>query len=58
MAHKMREILEGLYSIQPLERQEVQEKIAQGLESLRLGRSVDGEAFFDRLEAEFDELER
>jgi predicted transcriptional regulator len=36
----------------------IREKIAQGLESARQGRLVDGEAVFARIDAELDELER
>ena len=39
-------------------RRDLRKKIADGLESLRRGESVDGEAVFDRLEAELDALER
>ena len=35
---------------------EMRKKITQSLDSQRLGRLVDGEAVFDRLEAELDEL--
>lgn len=51
-------LLEERDQLQALHREELRRKIAQGLESLRLGKSVDGEAVFDRIEAEFDELER
>jgi len=37
---------------------EVQGKIAEGLQSLGRGKGVDGEAVFDRIEAEIDTLER
>jgi antitoxin ParD1/3/4 len=43
---------------QALRRSECEWKIAQGLESLRQGKGVDGEAVFDELEAELDALER
>jgi hypothetical protein len=36
----------------------LQEKITQGLNSLRRGAAVDGESVFDRIDAELDELER
>ncbi|MGA3397707.1 MAG: hypothetical protein ABSC95_00700 [Acetobacteraceae bacterium] len=39
-------------------RQTVREKIAQGVRSLPDGKGTDGEAFFARMEAEFEELER
>ncbi len=41
-----------------LRKEEFRKKIAEGLESQRLGRLVDGEAVFDRLEAELDELDK
>jgi antitoxin ParD1/3/4 len=41
-----------------LRKHEVQERITQGLESLRLGKGIDGEPVFQRLEAELDEHER
>jgi len=37
---------------------EVQGKIAEGLQSLGRSKGVDGEAVFDRIEAEIDTLER
>jgi antitoxin ParD1/3/4 len=37
---------------------EIRSKIADGLQSLRLGKGVDGEAVFDRIEVEIDTLER
>jgi len=37
---------------------EVQGKIAEGLQSLGRGKGVNGEAVFDRIEAEIDTLER
>lgn len=39
-----------------LRREEIRKQIAQSLESQRLGKLVDGEAVFDRLEAELDAL--
>ncbi len=36
----------------------VQEKIREGIDSLRRGEGVDGEAVFDRLDAEIDQVER
>lgn len=41
-----------------LRTEEVRERIADGIESLREGMGVDGEAVFDRIEAELDTLER
>jgi len=40
-----------------IQRDEISKKIDQGLESLRAGEGVDGEAVFDRIEAELDALE-
>ncbi len=42
----------------PEYRQIIRGKIAAGMQSLREGKGTDGETFFARLEAEFDELER
>ncbi len=39
-------------------KRETAEKIAVGLESLRAGKGRDGEAVFDRIEAELNDLER
>ena len=41
-----------------LQKEEVGRKIDEGLESLRAGKGVDGEAVFDRIEAELDSVER
>lgn len=41
-----------------LRRQEFRRRIAEGVDSLRRGEGVDGEAVFNRLEAELDELAR
>ena len=37
---------------------DTQEKIAAGMDSLRAGKGVDGDAFFASMEAELAELER
>ena len=37
------------------DREEVRKKIAAGVESLRQGKGIDGEAFFAQMEAELDE---
>jgi len=34
---------------------DIRRKIAEGMESLKAGRLVDGEAFFEQMEAEFEE---
>lgn len=39
-----------------LRNEEIRKQITKGLESQRLGQLVDGEAVFDRLEAELDAL--
>lgn len=39
-----------------LRKEEIRKQIAKGLESQRLGKLTDGEAVFDRLEAELDAL--
>ena len=44
--------------VTPEFRQSIRQKITQGVRSLRDGKGADGEAFFARMEAEFDELER
>lgn len=41
-----------------LRKDEIRQKIADGLASLRRGEGVDGDAVFDRIEAELDTLER
>jgi antitoxin ParD1/3/4 len=40
-----------------LHRDEICKKIAQGLESLQVGKGVDGEAAFNRLDSELDQLD-
>jgi antitoxin ParD1/3/4 len=44
--------------MEALHKDEIRKKIAAGMASLKAGRSVDGETFFDRLEAEMDAAER
>jgi len=51
-------LLEERDRLQALHSDELRQKIAEGLESLRLGNNVDGEDVFNCIEAEFDELER
>jgi|SRR5947208_12710586 antitoxin ParD1/3/4 len=41
-----------------LRKEEVRQKIDEGLDSLARGEGVDGEAVFDRIEAELDALEQ
>jgi antitoxin ParD1/3/4 len=51
-------LLEERDQMQALHKDEIREKISAGMASLRAGRSTDGEAFFDRLEAELNAAER
>lgn len=37
---------------------EIRKQIAEGVASLRAGKGIEGEAVFDRIEAELDALER
>ncbi|MDP2997360.1 MAG: type II toxin-antitoxin system ParD family antitoxin [Bryobacterales bacterium] len=41
-----------------LRRQELRQKIREGIDSLRRGEGVDGEAVFARLDVEIDQMER
>lgn len=41
-----------------LQKDEIEKIIGEGLESLRAGKRVDGDAVFDRIEVELDALER
>jgi len=41
-----------------LRAEEIRERIADGIESLREGMGVDGETVFERIEAELETLER
>lgn len=41
-----------------LHRDEIRKKIVAGMASLRAGKGVDGEAAFDRIDAELDAAER
>lgn len=51
-------LLEERDQIKTVRKEEIRKKIAQGLKSLRLGKGVNGEAVFDRIEAELDSLTR
>jgi antitoxin ParD1/3/4 len=51
-------LMEERDQLQELHKDEIRGKIAAGMASLRAGDSTDGEAFFDRLNAEFDASER
>ena len=51
-------LLEERDQIKTVRKEEIRKKIAQGLKSLRLGQGVNGEAVFDRIEAELDSLTR
>jgi antitoxin ParD1/3/4 len=52
------QLLDDRDRLQALQNHEIAKKIAVGMASLRAGRSTDGEAFFDRIEAELDAGER
>jgi antitoxin ParD1/3/4 len=41
-----------------LRKEETRRKISEGLESLRRGEAMDGEAVFDRIEAELDAVDQ
>jgi antitoxin ParD1/3/4 len=51
-------LLEQRDRILALRAQEIRKQIGDGIESLRRGMGLDGEAVFDRIEAELDTLER
>jgi antitoxin ParD1/3/4 len=51
-------LLEERDEIFASQKEEIAEKIAAGLKSLRRGEGINGEKVFDRIEAELDELER
>ena len=51
-------LMEERDQMQDLHKDEIRKKIATGMASLRAGRSTDGEAVFDRLEAELDAADR
>jgi antitoxin ParD1/3/4 len=40
-----------------LQKDEIAQKISEGLESLRTGKGLDGEEVFDRIESELDQLD-
>lgn len=50
-------LAEDAAPLTPAYRQTMRDKIAQGLQSLREGRAIDGEAVFAEMEAEFQEME-
>ena len=43
---------------QELHKEQIREKIAAGVASLRAGQGADGEDFFDRIDAELDAIQR
>ena len=45
-------LMEDRDQIKAIQKEEIRKKIAAGMESLRQGEGIDGEAFFDELEAE------
>ena len=51
-------LLEERDQMLAVRRDEIREQISEGLASLRAGQGVDGEAVFDRIDAELDALER
>jgi antitoxin ParD1/3/4 len=51
-------LMEERDQIVALRKEEIRKKISQGLKSLRLGKGVDGEAVFERIEAELEALDR
>ncbi len=51
-------LMEERDQIMTLGKEEIGKKIAQGLDSLRRGKGVDGDAVFDRIESELGSLER
>ena len=58
MVREALRLMEERDQIVTLRKGEIRRKIAQGLKSLRKGKGVDGEAVFDRIEAELEALER
>ncbi len=58
MVREALRLMEERDQIVTLRKQEIRRKIALGLKSLRKGKGVDGEAVFDRIEAELEALER
>ncbi|GLI91660.1 type II toxin-antitoxin system ParD family antitoxin [Methylocystis echinoides] len=51
-------LLEERDQLEASRKDEIRAKVAAGMASLRAGDSVDGEAFFDRLEAELEAQDR
>ena len=51
-------LMEERDQLKTLRKDEIRAKIAQGLESLRLGKGVDGDEVFDDLEAELNALKQ
>jgi antitoxin ParD1/3/4 len=51
-------LMEERDQVQALQKDALRQKIAAGMASLRAGDGVDGEAFFDTMDAELAELER
>jgi antitoxin ParD1/3/4 len=52
------QLLEERDRILALRREDVHQRIVDGLEALRLGKGVDGDTVFDRIESELDETDR
>jgi antitoxin ParD1/3/4 len=51
-------LLEEQESYTALHRDQIREKIANGYDSLRAGKGIDGEAVFERIVVELDAIER
>ncbi|MFM8699787.1 MAG: type II toxin-antitoxin system ParD family antitoxin [Hyphomicrobiales bacterium] len=48
-------LMEDRDQLLALQKQEIRSKISAGMESLRAGRSLDGNAYFDRVDAQLDD---
>ncbi len=51
-------LLEERDELRALRKDELRKKIAEGMDAVKAGRVQDGDAVFDRIDAELDELER
>ena len=50
-------LMEDRDQLLALQKQEIRSKISAGMQSLRAGRSSDGNAYFDRVDAQLDDSE-
>jgi len=50
-------LMEQRDEINSIRKEEIRKKISKGLESLKLGKGIDGEAVFERIEAELEALD-